>query len=94
MEGMVQEILTISRIKSSGVILHYENFDLSEIIKEEYSLFEDIIIKKQLRWHEDIQKGLMIIGDRMLLNKVINNLVSNAVQYSPCGEEVLFQLAI
>lgn len=45
MEGMVQEILTISRIKSSGVILHYENFDLSEIIKEEYSLFEDIIIK-------------------------------------------------
>lgn len=88
MEGMVQEILTISRIKSSGVILHYENFDLSEIIKEEYSLFEDIIIKKQLRWHEDIQKGLMIIGDRMLLNKVINNLVSNAVQYSPCGEEV------
>ena len=42
-------------IKSKEIVVVQENF------------FEDIIIKKQLRWHEDIQKGLMIIGDRMLL---------------------------
>lgn len=88
LEGMVQEILTISRIKSSGVVLHQENFDLSDIVKKEYGIFEDIIINKQLIWHEDVQKGLTIVGDRMLLNKVINNLVSNAVQYSPNGGEI------
>ena len=88
MEGMVQEILTISRIKSSGVVIHEETFDFSDMVKKKYNIFEDIIVNKQLVWHEDIQQGLMVTGDKKLLDKVINNLVSNAVNYSPDGCDV------
>ncbi|MDE6318923.1 MAG: HAMP domain-containing histidine kinase, partial [Lachnospiraceae bacterium] len=88
MEGMVQEILTISRIKSSETVLQEEIFDFSDMVKREYGLFEDMVVGKGLEWHEDIQQGLMLQGDKALLEKVVNNLVSNAIHYSPKGSDI------
>lgn len=83
LENMVQEILTISRIESSNYILHQENFDFSNMIKNQYTMFEDMIIKKQLSWHQEIEPNIMIYGDMLLLKKVLSNLISNAIYYSP-----------
>ena len=46
MEGMVQEILTVSRIKSSETSPQEEIFDFSDMIKSEYDLFEDMVVGK------------------------------------------------
>lgn len=83
MENMVQEILTISRIKSSQIKLKKDNIPFSDMIKQEYPLFEDLIIKKELDWQENVASDLYIIGDRSLIQKAINNLISNAITYSP-----------
>lgn len=69
MEGMVQEILTVSRIKSSEDTLQEETFDFSDLVKSAYGLFEDMVVGKGLEWHEEIQKGLMLRGDKALLGK-------------------------
>lgn len=92
MEGMVQEILTISRIKSSETVLQEEIFDFSDMVKREYGLFEDMVVGKGLEWHEDIQQGLMLQGDKALLEKVVNNLVFNAIHYSPKGSDIFITL--
>lgn len=91
MEGMVQEILTVSRIKSSEATLQQETFDFSDIVKREYGIFEDMVVGKGLEWHEDIQQGLMLRGDKALLEKVVNNLVSNAIHYSPSGNNIFIK---
>ena len=39
MEGIVQEILTVSRMKSSKVGLKKENIQFSDMLKQEYALF-------------------------------------------------------
>lgn len=88
MERMVQEILTVSRIKSSEDTLQEETFDFSDMVKSAYGLFEDMVVGKGLEWHEEIQKGLMLQGDKALLGKVVNNLVSNAIHYSPAGSDI------
>lgn len=87
MERMVQEILTVSRIKSSEDTLQEETFDFSDMVKSAYGLFEDMVVGKGLEWHEEIQKGLMLRGDKALLGKVVNNLFSNAIHYSPAGSD-------
>lgn len=88
MERMVQEILTVSRIKSSENTLQEEIFDFSDMVKGAYGLFEDMVVSKGLEWHEEIQKGLMLQGDKALLGKVVNNLFSNAIHYSPAGSDI------
>ncbi len=88
MEGMVQEILTVSRIKSSENTLQEGTFDFSDMVKSEYGIFEDMVVGRGLEWHEDIEQGLMLRGDKALLGKVVNNLVSNAIHYSPDGSDI------
>lgn len=83
MENMVQEILTVSCIKSLKVGLKKETIQFSDILKQEYALFEDLIIQKSIDWNETISPDLCVVGDKMLIQKVINNLISNAVIYSP-----------
>lgn len=88
MENMVQEILTVSRIKCSNVELKKETIQFSDMLKREYALFEDLIIQKSIEWKETISPDLCIVGDKALIQKVINNLVSNAVAYSPEGSAI------
>ena len=74
MENMVQEILTVSRIKSSKIGLKKETIDFSALLKGEYALFEDLIVKKEIDWNEDISPSLHIVADKMLIQKAINNI--------------------
>ena len=84
MENMVQEILTVSRMKSSKVGLKKETIQFSDILKQKYALFEDLIIQKDIDWNENITPDLSVIGDKALIQKVINNLIS----YSPEGSSI------
>lgn len=79
MESMVQEILTVSRMKSSKVGLKKESIQFSDMLKQEYALFEDLIVQKGIDWNESITPDLCVVGDMALLQKAINNLVSNAI---------------
>ena len=88
MESMVQEILTVSRMKSSKLVLKNENIRFSDMLKHEYSLFEDMIIQKGIDWNESISPDLYVVGDKALLQKALNNLVSNAIAYSPDGSSI------
>ena len=72
MEGIVQEILTVSRMKSSKVGLKKENIQFSDMLKQEYALFEDLIIQKGIDWKENITPDLCVVGDKALLQKAIN----------------------
>ena len=88
MESMVQEILTVSRMKSSKVGLRKESIQFSDMLKQEYALFEDLIVQKGIEWNESIIPNLCVVGDKALLQKAINNLVSNAIAYSPAGSSI------
>ncbi|MDO4293440.1 MAG: HAMP domain-containing sensor histidine kinase [Eubacteriales bacterium] len=83
MESMVQEILTVSRMKSSKAEPKKEAIRFSDMLKQEYALFEDLIVQKGIDWRESISPDLCVFGDKAMLQKAINNLVSNAVAYSP-----------
>ena len=88
MESIVQEILTVSRMKSSKVGLRKEKMDFSDLLKREYALFEDLIVQKEIDWNENISPALQIAADKMLIQKAINNIVSNAILYSPRGSSI------
>lgn len=88
MEVMVQEILTVSRIKLSKVGLRKDKVDFTNLLKREYALFEDMIVQKEIDWNENVSPALQIVTDKMLIQKAINNIVSNAILYSPKGSSI------
>ena len=88
MESMVQEILTISRLETSGVSIVHSQFDIAQHLKTYLSSTEDLMIRKNLTLHTDIEVPALVSGDRRLLSKVIGNLISNAIFYSPPDHDI------
>ncbi len=87
LETMVQEILTISRLETN-VDFKMEHFDCAPMIHGYLREIDDLVATKELQIHLVIQSPAFINGNKLLIEKVFSNLISNAVKYSPHGASV------
>lgn len=92
METLVVEILRLSRVESTAFILQKQNFNFSEVVREQLSSYFELIEQNAMDWHVDVPDSMWVEGDRRLLGQGISNLLSNAIQYSPPGACLRIQL--
>lgn len=85
MESLVQEILTVSRIEDSGFALKAEQTDLAELVRRQLAIYDDLVLQKKLRVETDLPASAPLTADPALIQKVLDNLLSNAVFYAPDG---------
>lgn len=88
MEHLIQEILTISRMEAKDYKLLQEPVNLSEVVKEQLALDADLLEQKNLQVCVEVAPDLVVDGEKMMLSKVVGNLLSNAMLYSPYGESI------
>jgi len=92
LERMVQELLTISRLDSSGYTCKKCNLNLSNLVNDRLTAFEDLFMQKDLTVEQSVPPEIYILGDIQLLQKVLDNLLGNAVAYSGDGNQVTIKL--
>jgi signal transduction histidine kinase len=68
-----------------------EKFDLSELVAE---CLADYNSRYPNRFTEDLPSGMAIWGDKVMLRIALNNLLENAVKYTPPDETVAIRLAV
>lgn len=83
MEELVGEILTVAKMESADFVLKPQLIDLGRMVKACVSGFEDLFQAKQMELRIELNDGLIVTGAENLLRKVINNIISNAILYSP-----------
>jgi signal transduction histidine kinase len=88
LNAIVGEILNVARIQAGDLALKYERIDLAELVRESGRLYTDLAPGHQIEVKAPIE-GLTFEGDRVLVEQIVNNLVSNAVKFSPRGSRVL-----
>lgn len=89
---LINDILQLSKIESSGDVFEFEAVDLSQIIKSSIQLFAAEAEKKKIEVVTNVQEGTHIEGYEGGLRQIIINLVSNAVTYMPHGGRLLIQV--
>ena len=89
---MVQELLTISRLDTPGYTCKKSNLNLSNLIVDRVTAFEDLFMQKDLTVEQSISPEIYILGDMQLLQKALDNLLGNAAAYSGAGNQVLIKL--
>lgn len=92
LEKMVQELLTISRLDTPGYACKKGNFNLSNLISNRLTAFEDLFMQKDLAVEQSISPEIYILGDIQLLQKVLDNLLGNAAAYSGAGNQIIIRL--
>ena len=73
--------------------LKISQFDLYSLLKEHYLLFKELAANRNISFtlRADCEQ-CMIWGDRLQLQKVVNNLLSNAFKYTSDGGNITLEL--
>lgn len=89
---LINDILQLSKIESSGNTFEFEPVELNELIDSSIQLFEAEAEKKKIEVVTKVQKGTHIEGYEGGLRQIMINLISNAVNYMPHGGRLLIQV--
>lgn len=92
LEKMVQELLIISRLDTPDHACKKNNLNLSELINDRLTAFEDLFMQKDLTVEYAISPEVYILGDMQLLQKALDNLLGNAAAYSGVGNQIIVRL--
>lgn len=87
---LTANILVSAQLEGGSYRLEKESLDLSAIVRE---TFQDFMSRFPARtWQKDITDGIFFTGDPLLMQILVNNLVENAVKYSPSGAPIFITL--
>ncbi|HNT23952.1 MAG TPA: histidine kinase N-terminal 7TM domain-containing protein [Anaerolineales bacterium] len=92
MLGMVNEILDVSRLQVGQMPVRFEALDIRMMIDRVLKLALPLALEKQLNLTTLMDSDLPFArGDYDLVERTLQNLVGNAVKYSPVGGDVTVQ---
>jgi signal transduction histidine kinase len=89
MLGLVNDLLDLSVIETGRLQLDRSTFNVHDLVLESVSLNKPMAAKKQIVVECQVpEKAIMIEADRLKIFQVLNNILSNAIKYSPKGSRV------
>lgn len=71
--------------KGFGVYNHNQITDFSEILKNNFLLFEYYCQKQDLLCSKNIEDNILIKADPNAINRIVNNVIENAIKFSNTG---------
>lgn len=82
LEELINEFFDITRFNLTTLTLEPERVNLSRMLEQIASEFNPILAEKELSWNMDLAQGVEILCDPDKLERVFDNLIRNAVNYS------------
>ncbi len=85
----ITNLLDLERFKRGfSVYDHNQITDFSEILKNSFILFEYYCQKQNLNCIRDIEDNIYIKADPNAINRIVNNLIENAIKFSNTGGKI------
>lgn len=88
--GLINDVLDMSKIESGKTTLNITEISLAELIDELGTMIRPQAKAKQQEFDLFLRDVASehLIGDRMRINQVLINILSNAVKYTPAGGRI------
>ncbi|MBS1486100.1 MAG: HAMP domain-containing histidine kinase [Bacteroidetes bacterium] len=90
--AMVRNLLDHRRLEDKGIELHPATFDLSSLISSLVKNYRTIAEKKDIQIIWLPPPPDMIHADRLYVSRIIENLISNAIKFSPEHKTVTVEI--
>ncbi|MCE3295960.1 MAG: hypothetical protein K0R65_1674 [Crocinitomicaceae bacterium] len=88
----VKNMLQSALLESSGSMeLHYSHFNLGEAMEETRRAFHLLAAQKEVEVEILCRENLPVEADKDLLGKALNNLLDNAIKYSPQNGRIILE---
>lgn len=84
----ISSILELSKVESNNLHIRIESKDINQLIERSVDSFKASAKAKQIKIQMQLEPLFPIKIDTTLISKVINNLIDNAIKYSPKGSNI------
>lgn len=88
LSSLVSNILRLNKIENQGIIFEAHPYDLSEQLRTCVLQHEDLWEEKALILEVDVDDDCVITQDAVLMELVWNNLIANAIKFTPSGGSI------
>jgi len=91
--SLVTETLKIAELSSPNVKFNIETLPLHDIVREAVSDKQPVFKEKDIIVNNNIDKSLMVNGDKLRLGELLNNILTNAVnavKFTANGGNIIF----
>jgi len=85
---MINTMLMISKTESGVDTLSREEIDLEGLVREACELFEATAEDKGVTLSHDVPNKSHLVGDNRMIQRMLSNLLDNAIKYTPSGGTV------
>ncbi|TNE54895.1 MAG: response regulator [Bacteroidetes bacterium] len=88
------ELLELMRLEHGSIPLRLDWIELQAFSRHLYLSFEPLAQLKRIKlcFENHLSEDLKIYTDKNRVEKIINNLISNAIKYSPSNTEIQFRI--
>jgi len=81
--SLLDNLLYWGRSQADALQTSPTSFDFETLLKEVSALYQHMAIQKELKFTMNSEPGITVFADRVTMNIVVRNLVSNALKFTP-----------
>lgn len=89
LEKLISDLLDVSKINAGKMVYNLEPFDFNLLLEESVESVQHTSPKHQIIIENS--EDAIVNGDRLRIEQVINNFLTNAVKYSPNSDRVIIR---
>lgn len=93
LDAMIAQALQLSRLENQLQKMVTQRLDLTALVHQVIDAAELLLNTKSLQVKADLTSPIFINGDHQLLNSAFENLLNNAIRYSPENGQIDIQLS-
>ena len=92
--SLINDVLDMSRIESGSIKMEETEVHLPELVHELWMIIQSNVSEKNIKLFIDIRdvRNENVITDKLRLNQVLLNILSNAVKFTPEGGAITFRV--
>lgn len=92
LEKLVNELFELSKLEANQVEPKKEPFSISELINDMNNKYQLIAKDKNILFETELSKELpLVIADVSLIERVMQNLIDNAIKFTPAGGKIMIK---
>jgi heavy metal sensor kinase len=92
LSNIVRALLMLSQAESGQLVLQKHEMDLSGLVRDLVDQHQIPAEAEGVQLSADLPSGCMLTADRIQIERLVSNLLGNAIKYTPAGGQVKVSL--
>ncbi len=80
---MVNNILDVEKYEDISMPINQVNFNLRDLFQQSISKNNFLALLQKIKINNNIEKSIEVNADKEIIERVIDNLLTNAIKFSP-----------